>query len=89
MASTEPKATTRITTAKARPSASDDGLLELAEGGAAELDLQAVDLGEELLERLGDRRGVGPVGARDLERGEGDLAGLRPSVAICGSWVGS
>ena len=70
------------------------GLLELGEGAAAELDLEAVDLGEEV------SASSVPIGAasaqsvpRDLEGGEGDLAGLRPSVA-CGSggrrgWRGS
>ena len=76
MARTEPNATTRMTMAKAEAERLGLRLLELAEGAAAELDLHAVDLGEELLERLGDRRGVGPVGAGDLQRGEGDLAGL-------------
>ena len=76
MASTEPNATTRITMAKARPSDLGGGLLELAEGGAAELDLQAVDGREDLLEGATDGAGLLPVVAGDLEVGEGDLAGL-------------
>ena len=63
--------------ANARPSASVRGLLELAEGRAAELDLHAVDRSgrsSSSVRPIG--AGVLPVVAGDLEGGEGDLAGL-------------
>ena len=74
IARTEPKATTRITTAKARPSASDAGSSNSPKVGPAELDLHAVDLGKSSC-RVGDR----PASAQSVpgsRASEGDLAGV-------------
>ena len=61
IASTEPKATIRMTMAKARPSASEDGRLELAEDVAAELDAQPVDGGGHVLDVGAEVAALGPM----------------------------
>ena len=76
MARTEPNATTRITMAKARPSASDSGSSNSPKAAPPSSTCTPSISGKSSWSGAAIGRGVGPVGARDLERGEGDLAGL-------------
>ena len=90
MASTEPKATTRITTAKARPRVSEEGSSNSPKALPPSSTWRPACVGSDVLEDAADRR------RRPPSRRPGSRATRRrscrprcPSVAICGSGAGA
>ncbi len=77
MASTEPKATIRMTMAKASPSTSELGSSKSAKMNPPHLDPQALDLGDVVEDAVADLAGPAEVDVvGHLDVGEGDLPGL-------------
>ena len=89
MASTEPNATTRITMAKARPSASDSGSSNSPKAAPPSSTCTPSISGKSSCSGSGDR----PASAQSVpgtsSEAKAILPASGPSVAICGSGVGS
>ena len=89
IASTDPKATTRITTAKARPRASDCGSSNSAKAAPPSSTCRPSISGRSSCERLGDRRRPRPSRSPGISRSaKAILPASAPSVAIWGSAAG-
>ena len=82
IASTEPKARIRMTMAKARPSTSEDGRLELAEVVAAELDAEPVDGRGHVLDVGAEPSVLGPMSEPSSTRAKATCPASSPDVAV-------